>query len=72
MSKAINQMIYLGCNASTPVDPRVRAVMENALEQGFGNPHARWSKPRGVEHGLPQLQLLTERRPQPTIIFVFN
>jgi cysteine desulfurase len=32
--------LYFDHNASTPVLPRVRAVMAEALEQGFGNPSA--------------------------------
>jgi cysteine desulfurase len=30
--------IYLDYNASTPIDPRVTAVMRPLLESGFGNP----------------------------------
>ena len=32
--------IYLDCNASTPVLPRVRDAMVRALDDGFGNPSA--------------------------------
>jgi len=32
------EKIYLDYNASTPIDPRVAAVMKRAMEDGFGNP----------------------------------
>lgn len=32
------QRIYLDYNASTPIDPKVAAVMRRAMEAGFGNP----------------------------------
>ncbi|MEE8426490.1 MAG: cysteine desulfurase family protein [Woeseiaceae bacterium] len=36
MSKS--ERIYLDYNASTPIDPAVAAVMQNALQDAFGNP----------------------------------
>lgn len=38
MSQAAPNQVYLDYNASTPVDPRVQAVMNSALDDGFGNP----------------------------------
>ena len=32
--------VYLDCNASTPVLPRVRDALVRALVEGFGNPSA--------------------------------
>lgn len=31
-------LVYLDYNASTPIDPSVAAIMEKAIEDGFGNP----------------------------------
>jgi cysteine desulfurase len=36
----VNDPVYLDCNASTPVLPRVRDAMMRALAEGFGNPSA--------------------------------
>lgn len=41
MSRANANQVYLDYNASTPVDPRVRAVMDRTMEDGFGNPSSR-------------------------------
>jgi cysteine desulfurase len=38
MSENTKNRIYLDYNASTPLDPRVAAVMRQVLEQDFGNP----------------------------------
>lgn len=39
-----SQQIYLDYNASTPVDPRVLAIMRPAMEGAFGNPSsAHWA-----------------------------
>jgi len=38
MTYANSNKIYLDYNASTPVDPRVAAVMQTAIESAFGNP----------------------------------
>ena len=32
------QRIYLDCNASTPIDPRVAEAMRAATDEGYGNP----------------------------------
>jgi len=32
------KQIYLDYNASTPIDPRVRAIMDQAMGEAFGNP----------------------------------
>lgn len=47
-------MIYLDNNATTPVDPEVRAAMTEALERGFGNPsssHAPGRAARDIVEG---------------------
>jgi cysteine desulfurase len=36
----VSDPVYLDCNASTPVLPRVRDAMMRALAEGFGNPSA--------------------------------
>lgn len=33
-----SEQIYLDYNASTPIDPRVVAVMQQAMQDAFGNP----------------------------------
>lgn len=38
MTDANSNRIYLDYNASTPIDPRVVAVMQTAMEGAFGNP----------------------------------
>jgi cysteine desulfurase len=38
MSSIDQQQIYLDFNASTPVDPRVKSVMQQTMESAFGNP----------------------------------
>ena len=38
MTDANSNQIYLDYNASTPIDPRVAAVMHTAIESAFGNP----------------------------------
>jgi cysteine desulfurase len=38
MRRNTTQRIYLDYNASTPLDPRVAAVMREIMEQDFGNP----------------------------------
>ncbi|MBZ5587106.1 MAG: cysteine desulfurase [Acidobacteriia bacterium] len=38
MAKAAEDLIYLDNNATTPVDPRVTAVVLRALQDGWGNP----------------------------------
>ena len=38
MTYANSNHIYLDYNASTPVDPRVAAVMQEAMESAYGNP----------------------------------
>ena len=38
MTDANSNRIYLDYNASTPIDPRVIAVMQSAMEGAFGNP----------------------------------
>ena len=38
MTDANSNRIYLDYNASTPIDPRVAAVMQTAIESAFGNP----------------------------------
>ncbi len=38
MSEASPDLVYLDCNATTPVDPRVVAAMSDALARLWGNP----------------------------------
>ncbi len=38
MSSSNLQHIYLDYNASTPVDPRVKSIMQHTMENAFGNP----------------------------------
>ena len=38
MTDTNSNQIYLDYNASTPIDPRVAAVMQTAIESAFGNP----------------------------------
>ena len=38
--RRVSDPVYLDCNASTPVLPRVRDAMVRALSEGFGNPSA--------------------------------
>jgi len=37
-ARAISDQIYLHYNASTPIDPQVAAVVQQALQDAFGNP----------------------------------
>jgi len=37
-ARANSEQIYLDYNASTPIDPQVAAVMQQAIEGAFGNP----------------------------------
>lgn len=52
------EKIYLDYNASTPIAPRVAAIMKRAMEDGFGNP----SSPHWA--GLPAHQLVDAGRQQ--------
>ena len=52
------QRIYLDCNASTPLDPRVAEAMRTATRHGYGNPSSlHWA-------GAPAKQILAESRQQ--------
>jgi cysteine desulfurase len=47
VSETPSELIYLDCNATTPVDPRVVAAMSDALARLWGNPSS--GHRRGVE-----------------------
>ena len=58
MTDANSNRIYLDYNASTPVDPRVVAVMQTAMEGAFGNPSSlHWA-------GLPARAMVEVARRQ--------
>jgi cysteine desulfurase len=65
------KQIYLDYNASTPINPVVAAVMENALKQGFGNPSSpHWAgKPARemVENARSQVAELLGSKPEEII-----
>jgi len=52
----MTKRIYLDYQATTPLDPRVRAVMAPYLEERFGNPHSEhvfgWEAAEGVEEAV--------------------
>ena len=52
------ERIYLDYNASTPIDPKVAAVMRRAMEDGFGNP----SSPHWA--GVPAREMVETGRRQ--------
>lgn len=72
--------VYLDYQASTPLDPCVRDVMQPLLEEGFGNPHSEhahgWSAADAVEQAAATVATLigaapgeiifTSVRPKPT------
>lgn len=58
MTDANSNRIYLDYNASTPIDPRVVAVMQTAMEGAFGNPSSlHWA-------GLPARAMVETARQQ--------
>jgi cysteine desulfurase len=58
MRRNTTQRIYLDYNASTPLDPRVAAVMREIMEQDFGNPSStHWA-------GAPAQERLSAARRQ--------
>jgi len=66
-------MIYLDHNATTPLDPRVRAAMEPLLSDVWGNPssvHAAGRRARrAVEEAREQVALLLGAREPEEIVF---
>jgi len=56
VSREATKQIYLDYNASTPIDPRVRAVMCRAMKNGFGNPSSlHWA-------GIPAREMVETAR----------
>jgi cysteine desulfurase len=63
-SEAIEGLIYLDYNASTPIDPDVAAVMRPFLEEAYGNPSSgHWASApakAALEHARGQVAALLE------------
>lgn len=64
--------IYLDYQASTPIDPRVRAVVADAMEAEFGNPSSEthalgWRAREMVEHARSKVALMIGALPDEVI-----
>ncbi len=64
--------VYLDCNATTPVDPRVRALVVEYLDVEFGNAGSRTHEygaraKRGVQRAREQVAGVVEAKPEEVI-----
>ena len=66
--------VYLDNNATTPLDPRVRAAMLRWLGERWGNPssiHAHGQEAReAIEEGRARVAMLMGARPEEIIIWI--
>ena len=52
LGRMVERFIYLDCNATTPVDPRVADAMQPYLERGWGNPSSSHREGRAAKAAL--------------------